>query len=251
MQAARERMLVTGAAGVVASVLIPAWRSRYDIVGIDRVPVPEALGCAQRLQFDLHDADRLVEAARGCSCVVHLATGASDGWAGLQAVDVGASRTILQWASRQQGVRRVVLASSNHAAGGIERDWLRQPESAASARVGDSPRPDSEYGAAKAAMECYARYAAECLGVNVSCLRIGTVRRNDDWREHAGAPEFAYLGTAERIAERLRSTWLTHADLVGIADEELRATGAFRLRFAFSLPSGGFWPKEVLSWDRS
>lgn len=191
----------------------------------------------------------MAAAVPGCRYIIHLATGAADGWQSLQAVDIDATRTLLDAVRSVTDVRRVVLASTNHTAGGVERDLLQGHPTIRPYRVDDPPRPDSEYAVANVAMEVYARFAAEVYGTCVSCLRIGTVRRSDNPRAYVNAPEFRYLGDADRVAARLQATWLKHADLCRIVDEELAAKQAFRLRFAYSMIEGGYWPHDVLAWD--
>jgi len=246
----RPRVLVTGAAGAVGSILGEKWATRFHLAGADRVPMPEDSAWDDWFEFDLADTDKLAR----CSCeyehVIHLATGAPDGWEGLRRVEIEATRTILNARALSKASGRVILASSNHTVGGIESDWLKGRREMTPSALREPPRPDSEYGAAKLFVEAYGRYAAECLDASVSCVRIGTFRRNDDAERYVNAPEFAYLGGPERVRARLKHTWLSHAELDSVMTEEMCATDAFRLRYAFSGSSKWLWPKDVLTWNR-
>lgn len=247
---ARPQVLVTGAAGAVGSILGERWAQRFHIVGTDRVPMPMNAPWNEWYQFDLADVGQLSELACRYEHVVHLATGAPDGWEGLRTVEIDATRTILS--SRHEGCARgrVILASSNHVAGGIESDWLSRRQVPSPSSVSEPPRPDSEYGAAKAFVEAYGRFAAECWGASVSCVRIGTFRRIDDQSKSINSPEFAYLGDSQTIRARLRHTWLSHSDLDSIMTEELFSLDSFRLRYAFSSPTDWLWTHDVLVWNR-
>src|SRR5690625_1060941 len=109
-----NRVLITGAAGTVASLITHKLAKSYDLVGLDAAPI-ESDDFVETHQADLSDTallDRLIQEA---DYVVHLATGASQGKEGLYAIDVDATNRILASAITH-GTRRVVLASSNHVA---------------------------------------------------------------------------------------------------------------------------------------
>jgi hypothetical protein len=114
----------------------------------------------------------------------------------------------------------------------------------------DPVRPDSFYAAAKVFAEAYGRKAAELGVLNVSCLRLGTVRRLDDPRAAATEDEFSSVpgGIAGR-RRRLAATWLKHADLISVVQDELASRERFRLRFGVSDNPDRFWSLEVASWD--
>ena len=109
---------------------------------------------------------------------------------------------------RDAGVTRVVYASSNHAVGMHELD---DPYSRI--RVGDYEgldpdnipqidhtvqiRPDGQYGISKAFGEATGAYYAENFGLEVACLRIGTVNRAD-----------------RPVEVRQLATWCSHRDVL-------------------------------------
>lgn len=181
------RVLVTGAAGYVASQMLPTLRERYDLRLVDVREVNRNGEPVPGLQLaDLTDPD--LEANRGLfrnlDAVIHLGyvrprpgedSFARDSfYSELKTVEM--AHTIYQL-SQEEGVRRVVMASSNHAA-----DWY---EGLIHARKKDVVDPweravsDNFYGWAKEAYEHLGFvYAAGRVGraLEVVQLRIGAPR---------------------------------------------------------------------------
>lgn len=211
---ARQRLLVTGAGGLVGSVLWAGLGDGYDLSGIDlrRVPDPRVQrGSTASLR-------RAVKAFEGMDAVVDLAAtpAVSTPWEEVYGNNVPASWNALE-AARQAGVRRVVVASSNNVTAGYERDEPYASVVAGHYRglapggfrrltTADPVRPNGAYAVGKALTEAAARYYADTFGLSVICLRIGTVNRDDQ-------PSNA----------RHHATWLSHRDLVQLVDRCLRA----------------------------
>jgi nucleoside-diphosphate-sugar epimerase len=244
--ATRPRIAITGAAGVVAGVLIPALNA--DVAGVDIAMQPEGLDLADWYQGSVADPRVVSHAAEGCHAVLHLATGAPE-WPGLFDVDMRGLRNVLDSATAN-GVRKVIFASSNHVVGMHEKEALRLGRYT-EYPISAPPRPDSPYGAAKAFGEALCRYTSETSDVSTSCLRIGTVRPTDDIDRYCREPAFKYVpGGTEGVRARLRKTWLYHEDLIRIVREELESSDSYRLRFAVSNNPGRFWSLDVLAWNR-
>lgn len=249
-------VVVTGAAGVIGRILLPHLASRYRVRALDVRDVA-AVPNVEPTRGSVTDSALLQDLFAACTYVLHLATGSSRGWDGLLEVEIEGTRAVFD-AAAAAGVQRVVFASTNHVAGGLELDRVRGLTSSRAGRV-DVVRPDTPYGAAKAFGEAYGRFISETTQTSVSCVRIGSVRPEADIDAAVAAtgtppgqvapywpPE---LLTADALEQRLRHTWLSHADLVRIVDEEMAATARFRLRFAVSDNPGRFWPVTVLSWN--
>ncbi len=237
-----HRLLITGAAGTVASLITGQLSESYELVGVDAAPIEDE-AFTETHQADLDDEvllDRLVQQA---DYVLHLATGASQGKQGLYAIEIDATNRILASAI-EHGTRRVVLASSNHAAGWPEREWLAS-QSDGHVKPSDPPRPDGLYGAAKAYMEALGRFASDSSGLPVSVLRIGTMRTNMTLQELINSDEMPQLGFGELRAQRLKRTWLTGDDLIDILREEFSAEEPYRLRYATSSPDQEQWDHTV------
>ena len=231
----RERVAVTGAAGVVAGVLIPELDA--EIVGIDLREQPMSLPTAAWFTGSVADEPLMRRALEGCTAVVHLATGAPD-WPGLVETDVDGLQVIGNVA-QEAGIRKIVYASTNHVVGMHEKDAergkVREPY-----RPDEVARPDSLYAVAKTFGEAYCRMLAETTDLHTSCIRLGTVSELDTF----DLPQYS-----EKVKARLRRTWISHADLVAIFTEELEAPERFRLRFAVSDNEGAYWSRDVLVWD--
>jgi uronate dehydrogenase len=167
-----QRLLITGAAGNVGRLL----RSRLAQPGrtlrlLDvREAEPAAPGEAvELLVASVTDLDAMTTACAGADAVLHLG-GQSTEAGPLEVLQLNAYGTycVLE-AARQTGVRRVVIASSNHAVGFHENTDL--PPGGLPADV--AARPDTLYGWSKAAAEAVGRLYADRYGMDVICLRIG------------------------------------------------------------------------------
>jgi nucleoside-diphosphate-sugar epimerase len=179
-------VLVTGAAGYIASYLLPAFRERYDVRLVDVRDVDGRGRPIAGIQVrDVSDPERLDlsrDLFRGVDAVVHLAFNRPRGPASsdryfAERANVDMAYAIYQLAL-EEGVRRVVVASSNHAADFYE-------EAIRTKRLDqvypDSPRPlaDNFYGWAKEVYEHLGFvYAAGKLGraLEVVQIRIGAPR---------------------------------------------------------------------------
>ena len=238
----RNRVLITGAAGTVASLITRKLSASYDLVGIDAVPIDEQ-DFVETYQANLDDDAIVDQLVHDADFVLHLATGAAAGKDGLYKTEMDATNRILA-AAIANGTRRVVLASSNHAAGWPERQWLAGTGNG-HAKPSDPPRPDGLYGAAKAYMEALGRFASDASGLPVSVLRIGTMRRNMSLQELIDSDELPQLGFGTLRTQRLKRSWLTGDDLVAILEQEFTAVEPYRLRYATSTPDQAQWDHTV------
>jgi uronate dehydrogenase len=166
-----QTLLLTGAAGRIGRMLRPRLeRPGRALRLLDTVdPGPgEPPDGADTVVASVTDRDALAGAVRGVDAVVHLAGISGEApWDDILDSNVGGTHCVLE-AARAAGVSRVILASSNHAAG----FHPRQRDLPAAA----APRPDTYYGWSKAAGEALARLYADRFGMDVACLRIGTCR---------------------------------------------------------------------------
>ncbi len=159
--------------------------------------------------------DALDEAFAGADAVVHMAgIPGEDSWTSIRRTNIDGTYRVLE-AARRAGVRRVVLASSNHAVG-----FLPTGETA---RTDVSPRPDTYYGVSKAAMEALGSLYADKYGVEVVSLRIGMC--NDK-------PASTFdLGI-----------WLSPADTVRLVDAALRGpVDGPVIAYGVSANTRGWW----------
>jgi nucleoside-diphosphate-sugar epimerase len=164
-------LLVTGAAGKVAGMLRPGLTG-LDLRAVD-TREPAGWDGAEIRTGDLTDPDFTAAAVDGMDAVVHLAANPrpSASWPELRGPNADAVVTLLDAAERA-GVRKVVLASSVHAAGGYVAAGLP-----AGGRIEPAwpARPCCTYGATKVFAEAYARTVADGGELSVLCLRLGGV----------------------------------------------------------------------------
>lgn len=163
---ASRTVLLTGAAGRVAGRLLPGLQD-YDLRLLDR-SVPSAPAGAEVVEGELTDRDLLARAVTGVDTVVHLAGDPRPDatWDDLRGPNVDGFAALLG-AAREQGVRRVVYASSVHAMGRYEA-LGRVPIDPAWA-----PAPCCPYGATKAFDEAVAGVFSHRWGLSTIGLRLG------------------------------------------------------------------------------
>jgi hypothetical protein len=157
---ARRRVLMTGAAGYIAAQLLPRFRDIYDLVLLDvkdTDPSGARVSGVHLVDLAQPERDRYRAHFRGVDTVVHLGfhRGASAGTYRRhtyedERVNVDMAYNVYKVA-HEEGVRRVVVASSNHAA-----DWWEPLIHAGQVDVvtpATYPLSDNFYGWAKATYE--------------------------------------------------------------------------------------------------
>jgi NAD dependent epimerase/dehydratase family len=192
---ARRRVVLTGAAGYVAQRMFAALAERWDLVPIDvRDRAADGRPVPGLVVADLteRDRDRYRQHFRGADAVIHCGYVRA---AGLDATTWQDNSDAKFWAEHEnvalaynvyrtaleEGVRRVVVASSNHAADYYERlVWdgrldMVTPEM--------PPRSDNWYGWSKAAYELlgfvFATGKVPPRALEVVQWRIGGPRDDD------------------------------------------------------------------------
>lgn len=180
-----RRVVVTGAAGRIGSVVLANLAAHWQIRATDLKPAPgiEAL--------DVTDFDCCVSMFRGADAVVHLGANPHPQaeWDELRGPNVEGAYAVAA-AARECGVRRLVLASSVQAVSAYPEMLQR--------RVDDAPRPANLYGATKAWAEALGGWVAATSHTSVVALRIGYFSE----RPPAG----------EAASPRNLSAWLSHRD---------------------------------------
>jgi uronate dehydrogenase len=210
----RPPVLLTGAAGSIGRLVRPRLRRLgWEVRGLDL----ETGGDADIAAVDILDAEELDAATAGCGAVVHLAGIAGEApLQDLLRVNVAGTQAVLDAALRR-GIRRVVLASSNHAVG----FWTKPAEGVLDVDL--RPRPDSFYGLSKVAAEGLGQLYADRFGLEVVSLRIGSFRE-------------------EPRSLRELSTWLSPDDAARLLDASLRGhVSGHTVVYGTSANSRGWW----------
>jgi uronate dehydrogenase len=219
MELADRRILLLGAAGGIGSAIRNGLGGRYGLMRLaDIAPLASAGQGEEIIYADLLDIPSLVAAMAGIDTVVHMAgvpvEPETNAWAQVLPANIIGVHNLFE-AARLAGVKRVLFASSHHAAGFHRRDTPT-----AQTLV---PRPDSYYGVSKVFGEAMGRMYADKFGLQVLSLRIGAYRdRPSDPRQLAvwisphdmvelvkcgiEAPDFGYA-TVYGVSANTRSFW--------------------------------------------
>jgi nucleoside-diphosphate-sugar epimerase len=200
--------------------------------------------------------------------VIHLAGASSvdSTWSQTYGANIGGAYNAFE-AARRAGCKRVIFASSNHAVGRYEVDLapgLYEPGAGIIIRPDDPIRPDSLYGVSKVFGEALGRYYSEVHGLQVACVRIGSITREDDPRHPAiGASSSSLLTlSTEQKYRRYAATWMSQRDFVRLVRAILAhdvpyavvyGVGDNATRF-WDLEPGraiyGFWPQDGVRGER-
>jgi uronate dehydrogenase len=160
-------VLLTGAAGGVATMIRPLLRKICRLRLSDRRPVGALAAGETDIPADLADLEAVRRAVAGVDGIIHLGGHALEAdFETIHRANILGAYTLFE-AARLEGVRRVVFASSNHAVG-----FYRRAETIAEDVV---VRPDSRYGLSKAFGEGVAALYAYKYGVAAMSIRIGNV----------------------------------------------------------------------------
>lgn len=213
-------VLLTGAAGTMGTLLRPRMGRPGRLLRLLDVDPVEAGPYEEVVSGSVTDAAVLAGAVAGADAVVHLGGISGEaGWDEILDVNVVGSRTVLD-AAVAAGVRTVVLASSNHAAG------FRTRDDGVPLAAGVPQAPDTFYGWSKAATEGLGRLFHDRFGITVVSLRIGTC-------------------SARPPDARALSTWLSPDDASRLVEAAIDpATAGHHVVWGISANTRRWWSLE-------
>lgn len=222
------RVLVTGAAGSIGSVLCSGLVDRgHIVVGMDLTPEPGGFP-GEWATADCADPDAVeavfVAASRagGLDAVVHLAGRPTEGSLPVELTSHVVTTAALLDAMVAHGVTRIVYASSNHAVGRTPRPHAETDLLTVDVR----PRPDTFYGVAKVAAEALLSLYVDRYGIDAVAARIGS-----------------FLPQPETV--RSLATWLSHDDAVRMFDAALTTPDpGYAVLYGVSANTRGWWDLE-------
>src|SRR3954453_12559014 len=197
---APRTVLLTGAAGGLGTLmreLLPSYG--YDLRLLDLRPVE---GEPDAITADLSDKAALREAVRGVDAIIHLAgISLESSFDKILKANIEGTYNLYE-AAREEGVRRVVFASSNHAVG-----FTPRPRNADPLIPIDTPRrPDTFYGLSKSFGEDLAQLYWDKHGLETVSVRIGSC-------------------FPEPTGVRMLSVWMSPADGARLFHAALSAEG--------------------------
>jgi uronate dehydrogenase len=225
-----KNVLITGAAGRIGGSLRESLRNVYPLLRLADVrPLAAAAAGEECVTADLTDFAAVSSMMRGIDCAIHLGGIPREGpWEAILEHNIAGTYNAFE-AARQQGVKRIIFASSNHVIG-----YYRTGKNVG---IDEPARPDSRYGVSKVFGEALGRLYADKHGLSVACLRIGSFRpRPESTRQLAtwvsprdlaqlvrcciSAPDYHYL-IAYGVSANTRSRWLNPAaDFLGYRPQD-------------------------------
>jgi len=236
-----EPVLLTGAGGHVGRTVLEGlrdeydWRLMYHSQPMEEPAFPYVTG-------EVQDHDDVRAAMEGVGAVIHLAGDPRPEapWDSVLRNNIDGTHTVYEVAV-QQGVEKVIYASSNHAVGAFETEKrtpeMYRPADDFALDGSEFPRPGNRYGISKATGELIGRYFHDEHGISVCNIRIGNLNEN--------YPPIDY--------ERGQAMWLSPRDCAHVHQCALEADYGFEIVYGISDNDRKYYSiqraKEVLGYD--
>jgi uronate dehydrogenase len=211
-----RNILITGAAGALGNVLRDSLRPYAEQLTLnDREPLGAVRANERHFECDLADRDAVFKMMKGVDMVIHLGGAPRENT--FQVIldsNIVGSYHIYE-AARQEGVKRVVYASSVHAIGFYE--------CVQTIDANVPQRPDSLYGVSKTFVENLSRYYFDKFGLESVCMRIGSC-------------------FPKPVDRRMLATWLSYDDFSHLCIQALMTPSAgHMIVYGNSNNSANFW----------
>ena len=209
-----KKILITGGAGLVGSILIEGLKNNFEIRILDHKAVE---GIDSRVG-DISNLESILPAFENIDTVVHLAGDRRvyGDWNSILNNNITGIYNIYE-AARINGVERIVFASSQHATGGFydvepwsfinNGEYEKLPDNYKPLDETCRIRPDSYYGASKSFGESLGSYYSDFHNLSTIHIRIGWVISDDD-------PTFSPISL---------NLWLSHKDICQIIELSVNA----------------------------
>lgn len=235
------KIAVTGSAGTSGRRLCADLARDHEVVRIDLHDAD--------VKLDVQNVDALTDAVAGCETLVHLAGVVRLDATWQETIGPNVTGTYAAFeAARRAGVKRVIFASSNHAVGMHEVDGLPaiyEPGFGLVVGTGTPYRPDSLYGVWKAFGETLGRYYSEQHGLQVTCVRIGSITTADDPRDPsvAQSSDWLPLTEAQKFA-RYAATWMSQRDFARLVRAIVARDVPYAVVYGVGDNATRFWDLE-------
>ena len=217
-----DPVLLTGAGGHVGQVILDGLREQYDwrlMFHSEPATEPEFPYWTGEVQ----EYDDVAPAAEGVGAIVHLAGDPrpSAPWKSVLQNNIDGTHTLYEVAV-DEGVEKVVYASSNHAVGAFESEdrtpGMYRAHDEFRLDGTELPRPGNKYGISKATGEVIGRYYHDKHDLSVCNIRIGNLNENH--------PPIDY--------ERGQAMWLSPRDCAHIHGCALDADYGYEIVYGIS-----------------
>ena len=234
-----KKILITGGAGLVGSILIEGLKNNFEIRILDQKAVE---GIDSRVG-DISNLESILPAFENIDTVVHLAGDRRvyGDWNSILNNNITGIYNIYE-AARINGVERIVFASSQHATGGFydvepwsfinNGEYEKLPDNYKPLDETCRIRPDSYYGASKSFGESLGSYYSDFHNLSTIHIRIGWVISDDD-------PTFSPISL---------NLWLSHKDICQIIELSVNADKNIKY-YVFYATSDNHW--KIWSIDKA
>lgn len=236
-----SKIAVTGANGTIGSRLCADLARDRDVVRVDLENAD--------VNADVRDFDAMLAALRGCETVIHLAGAVAVDldWETNYSVNIGGTYNVYE-AARRNGLKRIVFASSNHCVGMNEVEnapAIYEPAFGTIVRTDAPYRPDGLYGVWKAFGETLGRYYSDKYGMQVACIRIGSITEADDPKHESVRESSGWLGlTDDQKFKRYAATWMSQRDFARLIRAILARDVPYAVVYGVGDNATRFWDLE-------
>ena len=199
-----KKVLITGAAGEIGSVLTPELTKRYHVVLTD-ISEP-AVQPHTFIEADITDLRAMQAICKGVDTVIHLAADSRDNapWESLLPNNIVGTYNVFQ-AANEARCRRVIFASSGHTVSGYPKETQIHSNMPV--------KPANLYGVTKVWGEALARFYADQKGLSCICLRLGWVQDRESQVIQPNQSALDQILTYEDLTKLIVSSIEAPADL--------------------------------------
>ena len=165
-----KTLLITGAAGRIGTFLRPELSGKYKLRLSDIRQIRDLRPGETFMHADVARMSDMLRVTKGVDAVLHLGgqSGEND-WEHILSANIVGFYNALE-AARRNGVKRFLVATSNHAVGFYRCDQTIDHTV--------YPKPDSRYGVSKVFNEALSSLYADRYGMQMFCMRIGNVNHS-------------------------------------------------------------------------
>lgn len=189
-------------------------------------------------------------ALKDCETVIHLAgvVAVDADWESVYSTNIGGTYNVFE-AARRNGAKRIIFASSNHCVGMHEvrnAPAIYEPGFGTVLGVDEPYRPDGLYGVWKAFGETLGRYYSDKYGMQMACIRIGSITDADDPRDPNVRESSGWLGlTDDEKFKRYAATWMSQRDFARLVRAILARNVPYAVVYGVGDNATRFWDLEA------
>ena len=230
-----KKILITGGSGLIGTILNNHLMANYDVHNLD---INKPKNKEHNIFIgNMNKYEDVLESSKDASIIIHLgaAVQMDSDWKLVFNNNIESTKNVYE-AAKNNNVKKVIFASSNHAIGLFENDSPYKeivrgeyknldPKKIKKIDENVPVRPDSFYGVSKAFGEAIGRYYYETYKIQSINLRIGTVQKID----------------SPKSSIRHYATWLSHKDIAQLVEKCIIHDLKFEIFYGVSNNKWRFW----------